>query len=53
MEVISYLEYCILSLHSHDEAVHNYLITLYAKYKPDKVMQYLATQGKAKHNFTI
>ncbi len=45
-EVIGYLEYCIHSLHAHDEAIHNYLITLYAKYKREKIMQYLATQGK-------
>lgn len=46
VEIISYLEYCIHSLHCHDEPIHNYLITLYAKQKPDKILQYLATQGK-------
>lgn len=48
IEVIRYLEYCIHSLHSHEQPIHNYLITLYAKYKPEKVMQYLATQGQDK-----
>ncbi|XP_065214081.1 vacuolar protein sorting-associated protein 18 homolog isoform X2 [Planococcus citri] len=46
LEVIRYLEYCVHSLHSRDESVHNYLITLYAKHKPDKLMQYLDTQGQ-------
>lgn len=46
LEVIRYLEYCVHSLHTHDESVHNYLITLYAKYRPEKIAQYLATQGQ-------
>ncbi|KAK7574291.1 hypothetical protein V9T40_011482 [Parthenolecanium corni] len=46
IEVINYLEYCIHSLHCLEEPIHTYLITLYAKYKPDKILQYLATQGQ-------
>nr|CAD7410985.1 unnamed protein product [Timema cristinae] len=45
-EVIRYLEFCIHSLGCQQQAIHNYLLSLYAKLKPDKLMQYLAMQGQ-------
>ncbi|CAG2063003.1 unnamed protein product, partial [Timema podura] len=44
-EVIRYLEFCIHSLGCQQQAIHNYLLSLYAKLKPDKLMQYLTMQG--------
>nr|CAD7458172.1 unnamed protein product [Timema tahoe] len=45
-EVIRYLEFCIHSLGCQQQAIHNYLLSLYAKLKPDKLMQYLTMQGQ-------
>lgn len=46
LEAIEYLEFAIYSLQCTDQAFHNYLLSLYAKYKPQKLKQYLAAQGK-------
>lgn len=46
-EVIRYLEYCVSSLNCQEQAVHNYLLSLYAQHKPpEKLMRYLAVQGQ-------
>lgn len=45
-EAISYLEFCIYKLGNHEEAIHNYLLTLYARLEPDKLMRYLDLQGE-------
>lgn len=45
-EVIRYLEFCTVSLGCVDQAIHNFLIKLYAQRKSDKLMTYLELQGK-------
>lgn len=45
-EIIKYLEFCVHSIGSTQQAIHNYLLTLYANHFPKKLMQYLATQGQ-------
>lgn len=46
-EIVRYLEFSIHSLGSEEQALNNYLIQLYAKYKDtDKLMSYFETQGK-------
>jgi hypothetical protein len=40
-----YLEFCINKLDLKDIAIHNYLISLYIKYKPDKILNYIQRQG--------
>lgn len=44
-ESIRYLEYCINKLDIKDTAIHNYLISLYIKYKPDELLNYIKRQG--------
>ncbi|XP_046406330.1 vacuolar protein sorting-associated protein 18 homolog [Ischnura elegans] len=46
LEVINYLEYCVYSLRTQEPAIHNYLLTLYAKRNSPKLMSYLTTQGQ-------
>lgn len=45
-EVIIYLEYCVETLKTTEKAIHNLLVSLYAKYDPDKLLKYLETQGR-------
>ena len=45
-EAIRYLEFCIQKLHVKDQAIHNYLLSLYAKLKSDSLMKYLHMQGQ-------
>ncbi|XP_054729597.1 vacuolar protein sorting-associated protein 18 homolog [Anastrepha obliqua] len=45
-EIIKYLEYAIYKLGETNQAVHNYIIHLYAKYKPSKVITYLENEGQ-------
>jgi len=45
-EAIRYLEFCTQKLHVKDEAIHNYLLSLYAKLKSDSLMKYLLMQGQ-------
>jgi len=42
--VIRYLEYCTYELKNRDQAIHNYLLSLYAKLKPSKLMVYFELQ---------
>ena len=44
-EAIRFLEFCVLLLDNTEQAIHNYLLALYAKYQPDKLMGYLERQG--------
>lgn len=44
-EAIKYLEFCIEQLDNKDQAIHNYLLSLYAKLRPDQLMTYLNIQG--------
>ncbi|ELU13053.1 hypothetical protein CAPTEDRAFT_223579 [Capitella teleta] len=43
---IRYLEFCVQTLGTQDQAIHNYLLALYAKLQPDKLMKYLHLQGQ-------
>lgn len=43
---IRYLEFCTGLLGCADQAIHNFLIKLYAQHKSDKLLTYLELQGK-------
>uniref|UniRef100_W8B004 Vacuolar protein sorting-associated protein 18 homolog n=1 Tax=Ceratitis capitata TaxID=7213 RepID=W8B004_CERCA len=45
-QIIRYLEYAIYKLGETHEAVHNYILFLYAKYKPNKLLTYLENEGQ-------
>ncbi|KAK7098433.1 vacuolar protein sorting-associated protein 18 homolog isoform X3 [Littorina saxatilis] len=45
-EAILYLEMCVQKLDNHDPAIHNFLLSLYAKHQPDDLMTYLQLQGE-------
>lgn len=45
-EAIRYLEFCTQKLQIKDQAIHNYLLSLYAKMKSDSLMKYLHMQGQ-------
>ncbi|XP_067928521.1 vacuolar protein sorting-associated protein 18 homolog [Watersipora subatra] len=45
-EAIRFLEFCIRSLKNQDQAIHNYLISLYADFDADRLLQYLKVQGQ-------
>lgn len=45
-EALRYLEFCTRKLNIKDEAIHNYLLCLYAKFKRDHLMPYLRLQGQ-------
>lgn len=45
-EMIRYLEYCIQNLGCTDQAIHNYLLTLYVEHDEAALMRYLASQGQ-------
>ena len=45
-EAVRYLEFCTQKLHIKDEAIHNYLLSLYARLKSDSLMKYLHMQGQ-------
>uniref|UniRef100_A0A3B3R4G2 VPS18 core subunit of CORVET and HOPS complexes n=1 Tax=Paramormyrops kingsleyae TaxID=1676925 RepID=A0A3B3R4G2_9TELE len=44
-ETIRYMEFCVYELTVTDEAIHNYLLSLYAKYRPDSLLWYLEQAG--------
>jgi len=44
-EAIKYLEFCIQNLDNKDQAIHNYLLSLYARLNPEMLMTYLQMQG--------
>lgn len=44
-ETIRYMEFCVNELAVKEEAIHNYLLSLYAKYKPDSLLWYLEQAG--------
>lgn len=46
IEVIKYLEFCIDKLKNSEKAIHNLLLSLYAKYNTEKLMEYLNSQGQ-------
>ncbi|KAF5280506.1 hypothetical protein FQA39_LY18028 [Lamprigera yunnana] len=45
-EIITYLEFCIDKLLNTEHAIHNLLVSLYAKYDSGKLMVYLDKQGQ-------
>uniref|UniRef100_A0A1Y1NPC1 Pep3/Vps18 beta-propeller domain-containing protein n=1 Tax=Photinus pyralis TaxID=7054 RepID=A0A1Y1NPC1_PHOPY len=45
-EVITYLEFCVEKLLNTEHAIHNLLISLYAKNNSEKLMKYLDSQGQ-------
>ena len=45
-DAIRYLEFAIQMLDNRDQAIHNYLLSLYAKLQPDQLMKYLNFQGQ-------
>ena len=47
--MIRYLEFCINEMKNKDQAIHNYLLSLYAKLKPDSMMDYLLEQDKVSY----
>lgn len=46
LEVIKYLEFCVEKLKITEKALHNLLLSLYAKYDTYKLMEYLNLQGQ-------
>ncbi|XP_038059367.1 vacuolar protein sorting-associated protein 18 homolog [Patiria miniata] len=44
-EAIRYLRFCTLNLFNTEQAIHNYLLSLYAKFQPEELMEYLEQQG--------
>ena len=44
-EAIRYLEFCVQVLGIKDQAIHNYLLALYAKIQPEQLLKYLDLQG--------
>ncbi|XP_055957598.1 vacuolar protein sorting-associated protein 18 homolog [Patella vulgata] len=49
-EAIRYLEFCVQQLDNKDTAIHNYLVSLYAKIQPANLMIYLEMQGENSDN---
>ncbi|KAL1465924.1 hypothetical protein MTO96_026986 [Rhipicephalus appendiculatus] len=47
-EAIRYLEFCVYKLGSRDEAIHNYLLALYARLDENNLMCYLHREGQDK-----
>ncbi|GAB6018607.1 Vacuolar protein sorting-associated protein 18 like protein [Chamberlinius hualienensis] len=45
-EAVRYLEFCIKTLDEKDPTIHNYLLSLFAKYFPENLKQYLDSQGQ-------
>lgn len=43
---VTYLEFATNTLDNQDQAIHNYLLSLYAKLQPDGLMRYLESQGE-------
>lgn len=44
-EAIRYLEFCVEDLGNKEMAIHNYLLSLYAILRPERLTQYLDIQG--------
>ncbi|XP_076234523.1 vacuolar protein sorting-associated protein 18 dor isoform X2 [Calliopsis andreniformis] len=45
-EIIKYLEFCVYKQSCQEQAIHNFLLSLYARYKKDEVMRYISSQGQ-------
>ncbi|XP_061405705.1 vacuolar protein sorting-associated protein 18 homolog [Lethenteron reissneri] len=49
-QAICYLEFCVNQLHVEDQAIHNYLLSLYAQHAPHQLITYLESQGQNAQN---
>lgn len=49
-EITKYLEYCIYNLGETNQAIHNFILRLYAEHQPSKVIKYLENEG---HDITL
>ncbi|XP_012271920.1 vacuolar protein sorting-associated protein 18 homolog [Orussus abietinus] len=45
-EVIRYLEFCVYKQGCQEQAIHNFLLSLYARHKQDEMMRYISSQGQ-------
>ncbi|XP_047356828.1 vacuolar protein sorting-associated protein 18 homolog isoform X3 [Vespa velutina] len=45
-EIIRYLEFCVYKQSCQEQAIHNFLLSLYARYKEEEVMRYISSQGQ-------
>ncbi|KAM8718382.1 hypothetical protein ACLKA7_000194 [Drosophila subpalustris] len=45
-QVMRYLEFAVYKLNTTNDAIHNYLLHLYAKHEPKLLMKYLEIQGR-------
>ncbi|KAF7993970.1 hypothetical protein HCN44_011239 [Aphidius gifuensis] len=45
-EVITYLEFCVYQQGCTDQAIHNFLLSLYVKFKRNDVMRYIGSQDQ-------
>ncbi|XP_043488268.1 vacuolar protein sorting-associated protein 18 homolog isoform X2 [Polistes fuscatus] len=45
-EIIRYLEFCVYKQSCQEQAIHNFLLSLYARYKEEEVMHYISSQGQ-------
>lgn len=45
LEAINYLEFCVHHMQNNDQAIHNYLLSLYCQFQPDVLLEYLKFQG--------
>ncbi|XP_018420875.1 PREDICTED: vacuolar protein sorting-associated protein 18 homolog [Nanorana parkeri] len=44
-EAIRYMEFCVYELRETEQAIHNYLLSLYAQFRPDSLLSYLEIAG--------
>uniref|UniRef100_H3A4C1 Vacuolar protein sorting-associated protein 18 homolog n=2 Tax=Latimeria chalumnae TaxID=7897 RepID=H3A4C1_LATCH len=44
-EAIRYMEFCVYQLEVTEQAIHNYLLSLYAEYRPESLLSYLEEAG--------
>ncbi|XP_029454450.1 vacuolar protein sorting-associated protein 18 homolog [Rhinatrema bivittatum] len=44
-EAIRYMEFCVYELQEKEQAIHNYLLSLYAQCRPDSLLPYLEQAG--------
>lgn len=50
-EAIRYVEFCVKELKNREKAIHNYLISLYAKLKSNDLITYLELEGEVSNGF--
>ncbi|OCT66404.1 hypothetical protein XELAEV_18042658mg [Xenopus laevis] len=44
-EAIRYMEYCVYKMKETEQAIHNYLLSLYAQFRSDSLLSYLEKAG--------